>query len=137
MRTRATTGHGCIIFVDVSGSMESKDEITRDKVTDIINTTSANDGVVSLYSSNHNLCQHFFNNKKTFCKNFEYGGLSSVYDNFLRCIHEHLDYDPDMKYDVYVFSDLMDNNSKKTKGEFCSFVDEVDEYWKIHFITHL
>ena len=83
MKTRNNTEHGSIIFVDVSGSMGEYKEVSTNTVNDIIKQTEDEGGVVSLYTSNHVLRQHFFNNRNTFCKNLEYGGLSSVYDNFI------------------------------------------------------
>jgi hypothetical protein len=137
MKTRNNTDHGSIIFVDVSGSMEDDDERITSTVNDIIKNTEDNDGVVSLYSSNHNLRQHFFNNRNTFCKNLEYGGLSSVYDNFMRCVSDHLDYNSDTTYEMYVLSDLKDNNSHNSERDFFSFVEKVETYWKIHFIKYV
>ena len=131
MRTRNTYKEGCLIFVDTSGSMNDRDSFVQEEIKNILEN---NNGVVSMYSSNHLIRQYFFNNKKAFNIPFEYGGLSSIYDNFMECIRDHLRYDSDIFYDIYVFSDMMDNNSVHTKEEFCTFVNQVNQYWKIHFI---
>lgn len=134
MRTRSNNDTGTILFLDVSGSMIDRELSTRDAVCDIIRDTENRGGVVSMYASNHDLCQHFFNNKKTFPKRLKYGGLSSVYDNFMRCVHEHLAYDSDITYDIYVFSDLDDNNSTNSKVDFHAFVNKVNLFWTVHFV---
>lgn len=134
MKTRSNKDIGAILFVDVSGSMAGTEHSTRDAVSQIIRDTEERGGVVSMYASNHELRQHFFNNNKTFPKRLEYGGLSSVYDNFVRCVHEHLAYDSDITYDIYVFSDLDDNNSAISKDDFRAFMNRVNLFWTVRFI---
>lgn len=123
-----------LIFVDVSGSMAKNGDVSG-TVETLLRTTKGN---VSLYTSNHDLQQHYFMNPRDMIskQTFTFGGLSAVFDNLMECLEYRLKHDPDTPCDVFIISDLDDNMSMyHTEHDLQTLTQRLtDIFWNISVV---
>jgi len=137
-RTRSQWSiHDSLIFVDVSGS--TSEHTTPQHLSESVRYMCDAAGCVnvSVYTSNHNLTQHYFCNPGVTIPTIKmkFGGLSALYDNVVKCMTHRFEYNPDCPCYVLIISDLEDNMSvSNTKKQFNYHMETMSNMWAIDIV---